>query len=352
MTNSKSIKTNNTTNILRSWCEHQLADCKAEKIVDFQPLSGDASFRKYHRLSTENSTYIAVYAPPATEKNSEFVRIAKLLLDAGLRVPTVIAADLEQGFLLQSDLGDTLLLSQLNKDTVDHWYSSAMQALLTLQQIEVTDNIGRYSATQMREDLERFPEWFVQGLLDHPMTASEQELFDQFCQRLLDQALLQPQVLTHYDYQSRNLMICSDNELGIIDFQDALLAPISYDLVSLLRDCYVKWPQQRVMGWLREFAAQAQESELLPANVSEQQIKQWFDYMSLQRHVRVLGTFARLHLRDNKPAYLSDIPLVCSYVQEVAAEYSELSEFANWFEHALMPIASSKVWFKPAEHTA
>ncbi|MFK7730538.1 MAG: aminoglycoside phosphotransferase family protein [Pseudomonadales bacterium] len=352
MTNSNSIKTNNTTNSLRAWCEQQLATRTAEKLVAFQALSGDASFRKYHRLNTENNTYIAVFAPPETEKNSEFVQIARLLGDAGLRVPEVIAVDLEQGFLLQSDLGDTLLLSQLNSDTVDHWYSSAMQALITLQQIDTDGNIGQYSATQMREDLERFPQWFVQGLLDHSMSAHERELFDQFCEQLLSQALAQPQALTHYDYQSRNLMICADNELGIIDFQDALLAPITYDLVSLLRDCYVKWPQQQVMAWLHEYASLAKGSGLLAADVNETQLTQWFDYMSLQRHVRVLGTFARLHLRDSKPAYLNDIPLVCRYVQEVAASHSELSAFAQWFEQVLMPKAISKDWFKPIGHTS
>lgn len=351
MTNSDSIKTNNTTNILRAWCEQQLAASTMEKIASFEPLSGDASFRKYHRLSTANNTYIAVFAPPASEKNREFVHIAQLLADAGLRVPEVMAVDLEQGFLLQSDLGDTLLLSRLNKETVDHWYNSAMRALITLQQIDVGDNIGRYGAAQMREDLERFPEWFAEGLLDHAMNASEREMFDQFCQRLLAQAFLQPQVLTHYDYQSRNLMICTDKELGIIDFQDALLAPISYDLVSLLRDCYVKWPKQQVLGWLREYAALAHSAGLLPADVTETQFKHWFDYMSLQRHVRVLGTFARLHLRDSKPAYLNDIPLVCRYVQEVAGEHSELTDFAHWFEQVLMPKATDKDWFKPSGTT-
>ncbi|MEM8498727.1 MAG: phosphotransferase [Pseudomonadota bacterium] len=349
MTNSNSIKTNNTTIILRDWCEQQLAASTAEKIVDFQALSGDASFRKYHRLSTDNGTYIAVFAPPETEKNSEFVLIARLLGNAGLRVPEVIAADLQRGFLLQSDLGDTLLLSQLNEETVDQWYSCAMQALISLQQIDPGDNISHYSTGQMREDLERFPEWFAQGLLNHPMSASERELFDQFCQQLLDQAIVQPQILTHYDYQSRNLMVCDDNQLGIIDFQDALLAPISYDLVSLLRDCYVKWPEQQVLGWLREYASLAHSSGLLPASVNESQFKLWFDYMSLQRHVRVLGTFARLHLRDNKPGYLNDIPLVCKYVQEVAAEYDSLSDFAHWFEKVLMPKAIANNWFKPIE---
>ncbi len=351
MTNSISIKTNNTTNSLRQWCEQQLAARTGTKILDFQALSGDASFRKYHRLSTDNGTYIAVFAPPETEKNSEFVHFARLLGDAGLRVPEVIAADLQRGFLLQTDLGDTLLLSQLNEETVDYWYGSAIQALITLQQIELGDNIGHYSAGQMREDLQRFPEWFVQGLLDHAMSTSERELFDQFCEQLLAQAVVQPQVLTHYDFQSRNLMICANNELGIIDFQDALLAPVSYDLVSLLRDCYVKWPQQQVLGWLREYASLAHNSGLLPADVNESQLKHWFDYMSLQRHVRVLGTFARLHLRDNKPGYLGDIPLVCNYVQEVAAQYDEFSDFAHWFEQLLLPKAMAKDWFQPIERT-
>ncbi len=351
MTNANSINTNNTTNNLRAWCQRQLAAQGGEVISDFQALSGDASFRKYHRLTTQNAHYIAVFAPPATEKNKEFVRIAKLLNDAGLHVPVVLAADLEQGFLLQSDLGDTLLLSQLNEESVDYWYDSAIQALLTLQQIDADQDLTAYSADQMHEDLARFPEWFVEGLLDHPMSEAEHGLFEQLCEALLAEACSQPQVLTHYDYQSRNLMICADNTLGIIDFQDALLAPITYDLVSLLRDCYVKWPQQQVMGWLQHYAEAAKNAALLPANTTPTRLKRWFDFMSLQRHVRVLGTFARLHLRDHKSGYLNDIPLVCDYVREVAAEYRELSDFTHWFEHVLMPKASNKKWFNPTGRT-
>ncbi|MFK8018492.1 MAG: aminoglycoside phosphotransferase family protein [Pseudomonadales bacterium] len=351
MTNSSASKTNNTTINIQHWSNKQLAELGFGRSSSCHALSGDASFRKYFRLTVDESHYIAVFAPPETEKNAEFLSIAQLLADQGINVPQVLAVDLEQGYFLQSDLGDTLLLGELNDTSVEHWYSKALTILGQLQQLKPADALLTYSAVQMREDLERFPEWFVEGLLGYEMSAKERELFDIFCQQLIDQALQQPQVPTHYDYQSRNLMVTADSDLAVIDFQDTLIAPMTYDLVSLLRDCYIKWPLARTHQWALSFAEQAKTSLYLDTSVSDETFLGWFDFMSLQRHVRVLGTFGRLYLRDNKPGYLSDIPLVCEYVQEVAGAHSEFSQFTSWFVGTLLPIAQQQTWYSTRTRT-
>lgn len=353
MTKSVARNINNTTNpqALYAWCQAQLRRLNFGDIRNITPLTGDASFRRYFRVSTEGADTIAVLAPPETEKNAEFVAVAELLQGAGLRVPELLAFDVNRGFLLQTDLGSTLLLNRLSAATVDHWYGKALQALSALQQIRPADDFVSYSPQQMREDLQRFPQWYVAGLLQYDMSPRENQLFDDFCSLLIDQALQQPQVLTHYDFQSRNLMVCDDEELAIIDFQDALRAPMTYDLVSLLRDCYIKWPSRDVKRWACDFAEQARQGAWLDANVDDQRFMHWFDSMSLQRHVRVLGTFARLFLRDDKPGYLSDIPLVCEYVSEVAGQQPMYRDFAAWFDGTLQPLAQQQDWFQAREQS-
>lgn len=345
MTNSSSSKANNTEKALRQWCDQRLAELQLTGSLECTALSGDASFRKYYRLRSVESTYIAVHAPPSTEKNVEFVAIAGLLEEAGLVVPKVLAVDYDEGYLLQTDLGDRLLLPELNAQTVDHWYGQALDVLGKLQQMP-TNRLTPYSRAQMREDLQRFPEWFVEGLLQHATSNEDAALFDAFCDQLLHTALEQPQCFTHYDFQSRNLMLTAQNDVALIDFQDSLLAPMTYDLVSLLRDCYIKWPLEETQQRALHFAHQAKHTKILNNNVSDATFLRWFDYMSLQRHVRVLGTFARLYLRDDKPGYLGDIPLVCDYVAEVSAQYSELAEFSDWFSATLLPITKRQDWFK------
>lgn len=351
MTNSSASKTNNTTINIQHWSDTQLAELGLGRSSSCQALSGDASFRKYFRLTVDESHYIAVFAPPETEKNAEFLAIAQLLADQGINVPQVLAVDLEQGYFLQSDLGDTLLLGELNDQSVEHWYGKALTILSQLQQLKPSADLLAYSAAQMREDLERFPEWFVEGLLGYKMSGQERGLFDTFCQLLIDRALQQPQVVTHYDYQSRNLMVTDSFELAVIDFQDTLIAPMTYDLVSLLRDCYIKWPLTSTRHWALGFAQQARDAGYLHESATDETFLEWFDSMSLQRHVRVLGTFGRLFLRDNKPGYLSDIPLVCKYIEEVASAHSEFSQFAHWFAATLLPVAQQQTWYNAASKT-
>ncbi len=345
MTNDSTSKANNTINELELWCRTQLSNIGVTGSYTMTPLSGDASFRQYFRLKGLHSSFIAVNAPPSTEKNDEFVAISDLFDKAGLTVPRVLGLEEEQGFILLTDLGDELLLNTLNADNVDHWYGQAMSLIHSIQNITAPSWCAEYSRAQMREDLQRFPEWYVEGLLAHTMSKEENELFEAFCQTLIDTALSQPQVLTHYDFQSRNLMI-ENEQLAVIDFQDAIVAPVTYDLASLLRDCYVAWPAEQVRAWAVGFAHTARKNNVITGDISDEQFLRWFNWMSIQRHVRVLGTFARLHLRDGKSGYLQDIPLVNQYVLDVAKQNADLREFASWFEKTIQPLAEQQAWYQ------
>lgn len=345
MTIDSASKSNKTILKLQDWVQQTLRALKLGDLAHFEALSGDASFRRYYRLHTENSRFIAVHAPPETEKNAEFILIAERLAGSGIRVPTVLASDLQEGFLLQEDLGDQLLLSALNGDSANGLYAKALRMAEHLATLDTT-GLPSYHADRMHEDLQRFPEWFVQGLLDRPITALETEIFERFCQLIISECTQQPQAFTHYDFQSRNLMLCEDGELAAIDFQDGLLAPVTYDLASLIRDCYIKWPGEQVKAWALQYANAARTQGSIPSTTSDAQFLRWFDAVSLQRHVRVLGTFARLFLRDNKPGYLPDIPLVCDYVLEVSANLPEAKEFHDWFAGSLMDSCKAQDWYQ------
>ena len=310
------------------------------------PVAGDASARRYFRLVAGADSYIAVEAPPASEKNKEFLAIRDVLEAAGLCVPALLAVDLQRGFLLLSDLGDRLLLNELKPDTVHGAYGNAMHVLQQLAFAGGCDaNWPRYDEALLNEELGRFPDWFVDRLLsvDAPAETTWQPLVD----LLTGNALEQPRVLVHRDYHSRNLMPQADGRLAVIDFQDAVIGPVTYDLVSLLRDCYVRWEPSQVRAWALAYLAQLQRTGALE-NVSEAAFLRWFDLMGLQRHLRVLGTFARLYLRDGKPGYLADLPLVLRYVRETLHQYQHesaaIGAFAEWFRDELSPAVAAQPW--------
>lgn len=316
------------------------------------PLGGDASFRRYYRVTRsagdDGACWIAVDAPPATEKNAEFVAIANALGGGGVPVPHVIAADVGRGFLLLSDLGDTLLLDVLSADNVDDHYRRATDLLITLQQVPpASARLGPYSRQLLWQEMELFPQWFVQGLLQRPLETAERRLLDRIFGLLVSSALEQPQVFVHRDYHSRNLMLVGPEQLATIDFQDAVAGPVTYDLVSLLRDCYVVWPQHRVQVWMNLYCAKAQAAGVL-RSVDIRQFQRWFDWMGLQRHIKVLGIFARLYLRDGKSRYLGDLPTVIDYTLDVARRYPQLAAFVEWFETALIPAINDQPWSRKA----
>jgi aminoglycoside/choline kinase family phosphotransferase len=286
-------------------------------------------------------------APPETEKNAEFVSIASGFAQAGLRVPQVLSADLERGFLALEDLGDQTLLPLLDNRSVDGFYQ---QALGMLQDLAVADSrsfsLPPYDEVQLTRELSLFPEWFCKGLLALDFDAGAQAGFRCLEKSLCDRALGQTQVVVHRDFHARNLMVLDDGTLATIDFQDALLGPLTYDPVSLLKDCYLRWPDAQVSDWaLRHHGVLKQRGVVVP---SEQEFLRDFHFMGLQRHLKVLGIFARLFLRDGKPGYLRDLPRVIDYVRGALARYPEepaLAEFLRWFDDVVMPPVRRQSWF-------
>lgn len=310
-------------------------------------VAGDASSRSYYRFAVGQQNYIVALAPPATEKNAAFIAVRNVLDEAGVRVPQIYAVDLEHGYLLLEDLGDQLLLDLLHADSVDGYYQRAFGVLLQMAAVDCqTCELGEYDRELLTEELQRFDTWFVRGLLGYTPTNAEQHMVDAFFAVLIASALEQPQVLVHRDFHSRNIMLTEADELGIIDYQDAVAGPVSYDAVSLLRDCYVQWPAAQVAAWCDAYYQQLCHAGLL-TRVPAEQFRQWFDWMGLQRHIKVLGTFARLSLRDNKPGYLEDLPVVLDYVHEMlehyAADAPEIAAFRDWFATRLTPLVAARI---------
>ncbi len=335
---------------LLPWALSVLGVAASDSPPPLSVVAGDASSRRYFRLVHATHSYVVVEAPPLTEKNEAFVQVAALLADAGVKVPALLGADLGRGFLLLEDLGDRLLLPALQPAAADGYYRRAFEVLLKMAAVECDRaGLGAYDQTLLSEELGRFQEWFVQGLLGYVPQAAEQSVLHDFFAQLIDSALQQPRVLVHRDFHSRNLMLGSHNELAVIDFQDAVVGPVTYDLVSLLRDCYIQWPVAQVQEWALIYRDLLRARGLLGA-ADEALFLRWFDWMGLQRHIKVLGTFARLYLRDGKSAYLEDLPLVLHYVQEIvdkyAAEQPAFARFRTLFALRLAPLIAQQDWSK------
>lgn len=320
---------------LRHWLQNDLQ----LPVEDLQPASSDASFRRYFRVFLPNGlTRIAMDAPPPQEDTRPFVRIAAQLRDLGLNAPVVHAAESEQGFLLLDDLGQQAYLSCLDADSVGHLYGDAMQALLQLQRCQDDGSLPRYDATLLRNEMQLFVDWFLQRHLGLDL-ATDVGLESVFV-RLVESAQVQPQVCVHRDYHSRNLMHLSGANPGVIDFQDAVWGPITYDLVSLLRDCYIDWPRGQVEDWVRDYHQQAMDAGLLQGHalaLDFDQFLRWFDWMGVQRHLKAIGIFARLHHRDGKSGYLGDIPRTLTYVRDVSGRYAELASLHNFIAQVVDP---------------
>ncbi|WP_027858133.1 aminoglycoside phosphotransferase family protein [Marinobacterium jannaschii] len=308
-------------------------------------LGGDASVRRYFRVADGERSWIAVDSPPQLVPCEPFIAIADSLQRQGIRVPEVIAAAAEQGLMLLEDLGDSLLLDQLNPQTATGHYRDAIDLLLKLQACDAPQEhlLPDYDGAFLQRELDLMPEWFLAALLGLEIDPSEQKMLDAVSGLLLNSALEQPQVLVHRDYHSRNLML-SHEQLVMIDFQDAVHGPLSYDLVSLLRDCYIRWPQQDVENWCLYYL-----NQLDRADITAQQFMRWFDLMGMQRHIKCLGIFARLKLRDGKQGYLKDIPLVLAYIQQVAGQYEALTEFNQWLECRVKPAMQRSGYFTQAQ---
>lgn len=313
---------------LRAW----LINVLQHEDFSLTTASADASFRRYFRVhlalnaNGEATTLIAMDAPPAHENCEPFVRIAALFADAGVHVPKVIAQDLAQGFLLLSDLGDVTYLSQLNKNTAPSLYHDANMALIKLQLASKPDVLPSYDATLLTREMQLFPDWYVAKHLNVVLDGKQQAVLQKTFELLNKNILAQGQVYVHRDYHSRNLMVCRGEEHhnpGILDFQDAVYGAITYDLASLLKDAYIEWDEEHIIDWLvRYWQVARQENLPVPADFSE--FYRDFEYMGAQRHIKVLGIFARLYYRDGKEGYLKDMPLVMHYLRKVCERYVEL----------------------------
>jgi N-acetylmuramate 1-kinase len=313
---------------LNRWLARELG----QSFSHVAPASTDASFRRYFRVHASDGPYIAMDAPPGREDCRPFIAVAELLLGLGLHVPQVLRADLEQGFLLLSDLGTRQYLAELDETSVERLYGDALGALATLQACGPNEaQLPPYDRARLRAELELFREWYLQRHLGLRLSASEHAHLDRAFRRLEDAALEQPRVCVHRDYHSRNLMVTARNNPGILDFQDAVVGPVTYDLVSLLRDCYIAWPRARVEEWAMGYYELARQSGIVRAE-HERPFLRWLDWMGVQRHLKAVGIFARLNRRDGKPGYLRDIPRTLGYVREVSARYPELGELHGLLE--------------------
>jgi aminoglycoside/choline kinase family phosphotransferase len=329
--------------VIREWLSRDLR-LPHERIL---PASSDASFRRYFRVFTPRGTFVIMDAPPDKEDVRPYLKAGALLASLGAHVPHVYEIDAARGLLLLEDLGTTSYLQRLesSKDP-EPLYADALRVLADIQVagMEAAAELAPYDREVLAREMALMPEWFCRRHLGFAPSEAEQEILDAAFEFLITAALAQPQVFVHRDYHSRNLMVVADRNPGIIDFQDALRGPVGYDLVSLLKDCYISWPRARVEGWVRGYRAVLTARGVAAA--SEQEFLRDFDLIGVQRHLKVLGIFARLWHRDGKPGYLLDLPRTLDYVRDTCARYAELAGLAGFLERravAELPRANARV---------
>lgn len=305
---------------LTNWLEASL-----EQPFTLTVASADASFRRYFRvhLTNDHSTLIAMDAPPPQEDCTPFVKVAQLLLSAGLHVPKIIAQDIKQGFLLISDLGNDTYLSTLNKDNAQKLYTEATDALIKMQLASQEGVLPDYDEALLLREMQLFPDWYINKHLGITLTVEQEAVLQNIFSVLIQNILAQGQVTVHRDYHSRNLMLTKEQNPGVLDFQDAVYGAITYDLVSLLKDAYIEWDEEQIIDWAVRYWQPAKKAGLpVPDDFSE--FYRDFEWMGAQRHIKVLGIFARLYHRDGKDGYLKDMPLVMHYLRKACERYVEL----------------------------
>lgn len=304
-----------------------------ESVLSIAPASQDASFRRYFRAHTKNTSYVVMDAPPEKESLAEFVAIDKALVELGVHAPTIHHINLNDGFLLLEDLGDRTYLNELCSDS-KKLYSDAIKALVKIQggilaeknPLKLTPK--PYGKALLTQELNLFDDWYLKRHLDIELDTKMQLIWQDTKENLIQACLQQPQVWVHRDYHSRNLMIHDHNSPAVIDFQDMVIGPIAYDLASLFKDCYIEWPREQQHAWLAEYLEHL-HTELPSLVISIDDLIRWVDFTGLQRHLKVLGIFCRLNYRDGKAHYLDDLPLVQKYVLEVIDLYPELTNFKS-----------------------
>lgn len=331
------VPTNNMPerqSLLENWLR---TDCG---LTDFtlKPASEDASFRRYFRVFLDDGqTRIAMDAPPDKEDSKPFVAIAERLQQIGVHAPQIHARNLDQGFLLLEDLGSQSYLDRLDDESADRLYGDALAALMSMQACIDPTGLPEYDRDMLVAEMSLFPQWLLQQHLALELSVTEQSMLEEAFRLLVEAALEQPQVFVHRDYHSRNLMADVTHPPGVIDFQDAVRGPVTYDLVSLLRDCYVRWPANQVDEWAWGYYQLCVQSGVLQ-DKHEDDFLRWFDLMGAQRHLKAAGIFARLAHRDGKTGYLGDIPRTLGYIVELAPRREELVPLAAFVEQRVLPL--------------
>ncbi|WP_067865255.1 aminoglycoside phosphotransferase family protein [Neptuniibacter marinus] len=329
---------------LKQWLGRELLAFNLFDVSEWQllPVSGDASFRRYFRAKSNGASWIAVDAPPEKEDSRPFVSIAAELEKIAVSVPHVHRYDLQQGFMLLEDFGDDLYLNKLNKSSVEQLYADALDSLLIIQSCKPAV-LPLYDRTLLDREVELFREWFLQKLLGIELDVDEQQMLRFLFNYVIDSALEQPLVFVHRDFHSRNLMCREGKAPGVIDFQDAVEGPVTYDLASILRDCYISWPDDQVYRWVEQYRLSLIENgQMMP---DQAHFVRWFDLMGAQRHLKAIGIFARLNIRDGKSGYLSDIPRTMNYLIAVAAKTEELKPIAGWLVQKVVPRMQKSQYF-------
>lgn len=318
---------------LKAWLEECLpAVCAARGWAApgearLSPASSDASFRRYFRWEEGERSLIVMDAPPPQEDCRPFVKVAGLLASAGVHVPEILTADLEQGYLLLPDLGRQTYLDVIDENNADALFEDALEALVAFQRLPVEGLLPSYDEALLRRELQLFPDWYLARHLGVTLDGEALAAWERICTRLIDSALAQPRVLVHRDYMPRNLMQSRPNP-GVLDFQDAVFGPVTYDVTCLFKDAFLSWPQARVETWLRRYWQRAQAAGI-PLPESFEAFQQASDLMGVQRHLKVIGIFARICHRDGKPRYLGDVPRFFAYLDEVIARRPELAELGE-----------------------
>ncbi len=314
-----------------------LTDTLKLTISEFSPASSDASFRRYFRIKHQQQYYIVMDAPPEKENLAPFIKVAQLFKQAHVHVPDIIAQERQHGFLLLEDFGSNCLLDCLNETSVNRLYKNALDCLFILQKnipIQALD-LPHYTEQLLKNELNLFSDWFLKQHCQITLSSSEQSVLDTSSLLLINSALQQTQVCVHRDYHSRNLMSISRDKLGIIDFQDAVIGPVTYDAVSLLRDCYISWPEEQIEHSLFVYFQQLLNAQIIACDF--RQFKRDFDLMGIQRHLKAIGIFARLNIRDGKSIYLKDIPRTLNYVIKVSQHYPELKPLQTFLIKSVLP---------------
>ncbi len=319
-------------NSLQNW----LTETLGTSAFNLKPASGDASFRTYHRLFLKNKTFIVMDAPPERENCKVFIKITKKLRACDVNVPIIHNVNIEQGFLLLSDLGNDLYLNKLNKSSIYELYSDALSTLVAIQVLVNVGGVDEYDKSLLISEMNLFREWLIEKHLNIKLSDSQVKILTTLFDLLVNNALQQPKVFVHRDFHSRNLMVTKENNPGVIDYQDAVYGPISYDLVSILKDCYIKWPKEEIDKWV-DFYLNKLYEEKAQYRINRDEFVRWFDLMGVQRHLKASGIFARLSHRDGKHNFLEDIPRTLSYILDLKETYEELQPICIILEELVLP---------------